>query len=147
MQQPGSRVSYVHVQIAEPAEPAEAEAGGKRKPSGTALSMPLKKRKVGKLPKGASELLNKWQAVQKDLVSSHAPSPAALPALEHLQALENYNILHVVRQKALLHLPDLQRGAHRLSPSGMGHTLLGASPMRCSAIAPRVPHLRADSRG
>ena len=68
----------MHAQVSEPAEPPEAEAGGKRKPSGSVLSIPVKKRKVGKLPKGASELLNKWQAVQKDLVSLAPLSPSAM---------------------------------------------------------------------
>ena len=63
--------SSVRVQTAwqapEPVQAEEAEASGlKRKAVSAAL--PAKKRKPGKLPKGASELLNKWQAVQAEVV-------------------------------------------------------------------------------
>ena len=53
---------------AEPeADEPEAHAGGVKRKAGGALPF-AKKRKPAKLPKGASALVNKWQAVQKDLV-------------------------------------------------------------------------------
>ena len=77
MAQQSSRECAQESALARDADPA----GHKRKAHPSA--QPAKKRKPAKVPRGASELFNKWQAVRKDLVcplgEANEPGKSPIP--------------------------------------------------------------------